>query len=437
MTPRRPQTEHMQCWPLVGSSRIHVLPPAPMLNRHTMGSLGHSVDVTRTSPVVFARLESNLKPGDEKRKEPEMELITTKVAAAVDVIRQRLRQIRDRNEVIGEQNTKAALIDPLLAALAWDLHEIDEVRREYRRKPQDNPVDYALFLNRTECLLIEAKSLEKDLGDRKWISQNISYATVVGVRWCVLTNGDEYRIYNSHAEVDVDEKLFRKVSISDTDPRFLIDTLTLLSKDKMRGSLLDEMWKAHFIDRRVRLAFEALLGDDDGPLIRAICKRASGVTSAEARSSLKRAKITIDFPLPKVPERVPAVPPPGPKPKPSASRHEAGKRARATMVAMSEATLPNIIAAGLIKTPLQLERNYKGVKLTASIEPDGTVSFGGESFDSLSTAGGMARKTVIGAPPDRPYPQTNGWTFWQFQDPRTGELRDMDSLRVEFLASKK
>jgi hypothetical protein len=30
-----------------------------------------------------------------------------------------------------------------------------------------NPVDYALFLNRTECLLIEAKSLEKDLGDRK------------------------------------------------------------------------------------------------------------------------------------------------------------------------------------------------------------------------------------------------------------------------------
>jgi predicted type IV restriction endonuclease len=73
-----------------------------------------------------------------------------------------------------------------LSALGWDLQEIDEVRREYRRKPQDNPVDYALFLNRTECLLIEAKSLEKDLGDRKWISQNISYAAVVGVKWYVL-----------------------------------------------------------------------------------------------------------------------------------------------------------------------------------------------------------------------------------------------------------
>jgi hypothetical protein len=49
----------------------------------------------------------------------------------------------------------------------------------------------------------------------------------------------------------------------------------------------------------------------------------------------------------------------------------------------------------------------------------------------------MARKSVIGTPEGRPYPQTNGWTFWQFRDPKSGNLRDMDSLRQEFLASKK
>lgn len=38
-----------------------------------------------------------------------------------------------------------------------------------------------------------------------------------------------------------------------SEPKFIIDTLVLLSKDKMRGSLLGEMWKAHFVDRRVRL----------------------------------------------------------------------------------------------------------------------------------------------------------------------------------------
>jgi hypothetical protein len=48
---------------------------------------------------------------------------------------------------------------------------MDEVRRDYRRKPQHNPVDYALFLNRTECLFLEAKSLGKFLSDQKWITQ--------------------------------------------------------------------------------------------------------------------------------------------------------------------------------------------------------------------------------------------------------------------------
>ena len=106
------------------------------------------------------------------------------------------------------------------------------------------------------------------------------------------------------------------------------------------------------------------------------------------------------------------------------------------MAAMAQATLPNLIAAGLIKASLEVERNYKGVKLTALIQPDGAVSFEGEPYDSLSMAGAMARESVIGAPAGRPYPQTNGWTFWQFRDPKTGELHEMDSLRQEFLAAK-
>ena len=191
------------------------------------------------------------------------------LANAIDVVRKRIQQIRDRKEIIGEQNTKAALIDPLLVALGWDLQEIDEIRREYRRKPQDNPVDYALFLNRTESLFIEAKSLEKDLNDRKWISQNLSYVTVVGVRWCVLTNGDEYRIYNSHAAVDVEQKLFRSVRTSDTaNANYVTDTLHLLSKEQMQGRLLDELWKVHFIDGNVSRSIESLLANEDAGLIR-------------------------------------------------------------------------------------------------------------------------------------------------------------------------
>jgi hypothetical protein len=86
-------------------------------------------------------------------------------------LRNKIAQLRERKELPGEQNTKAALIDPLLTALGWDIEDVDEVFREYKRKPQDNPVDYALFLLRTPRLFVEAKGLGGFLTDRKWISQ--------------------------------------------------------------------------------------------------------------------------------------------------------------------------------------------------------------------------------------------------------------------------
>ena len=366
------------------------------------------------------------------------------LANAVDVVRKRIQQIRDRKEIIGEQNTKAALIDPILIALGWDLQEIDEVRREYRRKPQDNPVDYALFLNRTECLFIEAKSLEKDLNDRKWISQNLSYATVVGVRWCALTNGDEYRIYNSHAAVDVEQKLFRSVRASDTaNANYVADTLYLLSKEQMQGRLLDELWKVHFIDGNVSHSIEALLANEDPGLIRLVCKKAKGVTPSEVRASLKRAKIRIDFPVPAVTGGMRPLSTVGGKGQGGATsgsfslRRQAGQKAWQTMVATADATVGNLIQAGLIRTPFRIERDYKGVHLTAVVQPDGKVEFDGQAYDSLSTAAGMARKSVIGAPAGRPYPQTNGWTFWMYSDEDGGELREIDHLRQNYLAQKK
>ena len=91
---------------------------------------------------------------------------------ALPKLKNRIQKIQNRRDNIGEQNTKAALIDPLLSALGWDVEDIDEVSREYKRKPQDNPVDYALFMLKSPRLFVEAKDLGKDLGDRKWISQN-------------------------------------------------------------------------------------------------------------------------------------------------------------------------------------------------------------------------------------------------------------------------
>jgi len=338
-------------------------------------------------------------------------------------VRKRMEQVRARRESIGEQNTKSTLIDPILTALRWDLEELEEVCREYRRKPQDNPVDYAFFMLRSPCLFLEAKALEKELHDRKWISQILGYATVVGVEWCVLTNGDEYRIYNSHATVDIDEKLFRTIRISDpTQDKYTIDTLDLLSKNKMGEKLINTLWKAHFIDHRVKAALVDILHDEDGALARLVRKKIPGLSRAEIRDSIKRADFRVDFPV--IVAQGPAKPP---------TRAKKGKK---TEEGLAGIRLKDLIHADLLKPPVDLECLYRKTTLKATIQEDGTVIFGGESYDSLSTAGGMARKSIIGAPPGRKYPQTNGWTFWKYRDPQTGKPEEIDALRRAFLTRR-
>jgi hypothetical protein len=284
-------------------------------------------------------------------------------------------------------------------------------------------VDYALFLLRKECLFIEAKALEKNINDRKWILQTLSYATAVGVEWCVLTNGDEYRLYNSLAPVPADEKLFRKFHISEpSENDYSLETLGLISKEKMGENILKVLWRAHFIDGHVKSALQEILSHDEGSIVRLIRKKIQGIKSSEIRESLKRADIQIDFPA--IPIDIGS---PGKE-----DKSYKKTRSSQSMKPTKSINVVDLIAKSPINLPLELEAEYKRTRLTATIQADGTVRFGGKTYNSLSTAAGMARSTIRKPPPGRKYPQTNGWTFWKYQDPKTGELRSMDFLRRKY-----
>jgi hypothetical protein len=167
----------------------------------------------------------------------------------------RLQKYKGR--AIGEQNTKASLIEPLLEALGWDTRDFDEVHREYKAKRADRPVDYALQLALKPLVFVEAKGLGENLSDRKWVSQILGYATVAGVTWCVLTDGDEYRFYNATAPVDADEKLFCRIRLSDGHHELAFETLRLISRANVESGSLASYWKAHFVDRHVHAALAA------------------------------------------------------------------------------------------------------------------------------------------------------------------------------------
>lgn len=343
-------------------------------------------------------------------------------------VRGLIDKVRDRSDSLNEQDTKAAFIEPVLAALGWDVRDLDDVSQQYRYKPQDNPVDYALFMMRTPCLFVEAKALRKNLADHKWVTQTLAYANAAGVEWCVLTNGEEYHLYNSHAKVDAEGKLFRRISISDASAqRFTVDTLMLLSKDRMAEKQIDTLWKAHFVDRQVQSAIERAFREPVDRFVKLIVDMTTDLKPAEVRDSLRRCELRVSFPVD--PAVAVAVSP----------REPALKAATPTPAASDNGTtskieLLDLITAGVVNPPLEIEATYKATRLTATIQADATVVFDGTPYASLSQAAGMARNRVSGRPQDgRPYYQTNGWTFWRYRDPATGNLEPMDKARAAAL----
>jgi hypothetical protein len=266
----------------------------------------------------------------------------------------------------------------------------------------------------------------------------MGYAVVAGVEWVVLTDGDEYRIYNSHAAVPVEEKLFRTVRITDDNSQ-AAETLDLLSKERMAENWIDALWKAHFVDRQVRAAIQGIFSatDPDPSLVRLLARRVSTLSQSEIKNSLSRVRIHLDFPV------EPAIPPPVRM----ATREEFGGELSRPTSRLPQGTdsgestpwrtvsPQDLIAAGLIDPPLTLEKTYKGHQFSARVEVDGRVTFRGKTYDSLSTAAGVARSSIIGAPPGREYPQTNGWIFWRFRD-KDGQIRLLDVLRQRLHASR-
>lgn len=339
-------------------------------------------------------------------------------------LQETLEQIRRRigrygKSSINEQNTKSTLIQPLLRALGWDVEDCDEVHLEYKQKGKDKPVDYAMLLLRSPCLFFEAKALGQSLDDRKWASQIMGYASVAGVQWVVLTDGDEYRIYNSHASVPVEEKLFRTIRISDESsaPEKI---LWLLSKSQMQERQINRLWDAHFVDRVVKGSLEDLFatdGEPDAAFVRLLHKRIGTLTPGQIRGGLRRLNVQVSCPL-----TADLEPPRKSKAPPKSRPRMTTQKARSG----HSVSLQQVVEADLIKTPTTLFRKYKGKVLEALLNADGSVTFDGRNYTACSAAAAAARGSVIGGAP-----ATNGWTFWQFRN-ADNQKQTLDDLRQRF-----
>lgn len=111
---------------------------------------------------------------------------------------------------LSEYDTRRVLIEPLLQALGWDVHDPGVVRAEL--STAGGRVDYALLVDRRPAVFIEAKSLNSSL-PVKDAAQLVGYGATEGVRWGVLTDGADYKLYDCFNTGDLEEKHVFTISL--------------------------------------------------------------------------------------------------------------------------------------------------------------------------------------------------------------------------------
>ena len=193
---------------------------------------------------------------------------------------------------ITEQDTKLALIAPVLSALGWSMTDLDVVRAEYRHVSKDNPVDYALFSKGHPVLFVEAKSLDTSVDDHKVVAQVLSYANVSGVGWALVTNGRIWALYKVFAKVQADQKRLFVVDVADP---MAAEWLQWIVPSRLAGNDLDDMWRHCFAERRLRGLLIKMIGERDSDLVSFLAQR-SGLDQMDVTAGLHHLRVSFDEP---------------------------------------------------------------------------------------------------------------------------------------------
>ena len=228
-----------------------------------------------------------------------------------------------------EANTKALLIEPMIASLGWNPVDLDMVEREVKVY-EGTHLDYALKLDGAPRLYVEAKGLNESLDDKKFIAQTVNYANNDGVVWCVLTNGARVRVYKTNEPVAMDRKLLFEVDLTDDEETApdKAKLLRLIAHDAVQEGDLDRFGERVFTDSRVRQALAELASDPPAAVLSALSMRLEhpGVPLDALKRSLARI---LDAPAPAPPSPgsaavapKPAGPAPGPPAPPKGQEYD-------------------------------------------------------------------------------------------------------------------
>ena len=112
-----------------------------------------------------------------------------------EIISEARRVLTEHHEYLSgnETRTRALVIDEVLITLGWDIKDPARVWLEHRAN--GNKMDYVLLLSPSRILaVVEAKPADSGLKDT-YRRQASGYATEIGARYAVLTNGGRWEAW--------------------------------------------------------------------------------------------------------------------------------------------------------------------------------------------------------------------------------------------------
>jgi hypothetical protein len=136
---------------------------------------------------------------------------------------------------LSEADTRVHLIDPLLRILGYTT--VGDVRREVPVPATRELIDYELYAAGKAQAIIEAKAVRLPVTDAA-SAQCVQYASIRGVRWCLVTNGVAWAIYNAHAAGPLSEKRVTLVRLdgSEDDLAEAWEVLQLFSRESLANA---------------------------------------------------------------------------------------------------------------------------------------------------------------------------------------------------------
>jgi hypothetical protein len=169
-----------------------------------------------------------------------------------------------------ERTTCIWVIEPLLEAAGYSRFDwIAEGTDATGNKP-----DYRVLHNSPHQWLMEAKAWNHALSDAD-ANQLTSYANTNHIRWAVLTNGKEWRLYDASIFGTVQERLMAQAGLD--NPEALANLLCALHKDAVQSRETER------VARRLRMEREmkAQLCDENSPLVDAIAQQLRQCTKVD------------------------------------------------------------------------------------------------------------------------------------------------------------